>query len=263
VAGDDKRKRARRLTGWVVAVSVLAALGVTAGVASMAVQRGSAPAEAAVVAPPAPAWLEGARAGVRGDGFEWLDVTYAERVAIVTGDAPDERTAERGYGRAAGYLRGDDAATVDIDVIVNAVTVAGAAGVGAAAAALPDAPSVEACQQAFRDTLAGRFVGFERSSARITRESAMLLDALTGVAIRCRAHRIEIGGHTDLSGSPPRNLILSQDRADAVRNYLAERGVPVGQLAAIGYGDTAPLIDAQTPEADTANRRIEFIVTAF
>jgi len=71
---------------------------------------------------------------------------------------------------------------------------------------------------------------------------------------------IEIGGHTDNTGSKEINLKLSQGRADAVRNYLIQKGIPATRVTAKGYGDTQPVADNSTDEGRTKNRRTEVTV---
>jgi outer membrane protein OmpA-like peptidoglycan-associated protein len=54
-------------------------------------------------------------------------------------------------------------------------------------------------------------------------------------------------------------MTLSQQRAEAVRSYLVEQGVPPGMLVAKGYGDTRPVASNDTDEGRFRNRRIEFV----
>ena len=69
--------------------------------------------------------------------------------------------------------------------------------------------------------------------------------------------KIEIGGHTDSSGIEEKNVILSQQRADAIKEYLVKNGIPADEIIAKGYGSTQPIADNQTPEGKQKNRRIE------
>jgi outer membrane protein OmpA-like peptidoglycan-associated protein/uncharacterized protein YidB (DUF937 family) len=69
---------------------------------------------------------------------------------------------------------------------------------------------------------------------------------------------LEIGGHTDNSGDAGGNMRLSQQRADAVRNYLVSRGVSPEKLIAKGYGDTQPVASNEVEEGKFHNRRIAF-----
>ncbi len=68
---------------------------------------------------------------------------------------------------------------------------------------------------------------------------------------------IEIGGHTDNTGSTEINLKLSQDRADAVRKYLIKKGITGSRITAVGYGDSLPVADNLTEEGKAKNRRTE------
>jgi len=70
--------------------------------------------------------------------------------------------------------------------------------------------------------------------------------------------QIEIGGHTDNTGTPATNMQLSQARATAVRDYLVQQGVTPGTLTATGYGETKPTASNDTEEGRFRNRRIEF-----
>ncbi len=69
--------------------------------------------------------------------------------------------------------------------------------------------------------------------------------------------RVEIGAHTDNSGTSADNLRLTALQAEAVRDYLVVQGVAYQQLLARGYGSTVPLTRNATPRAQAANRRIE------
>ena len=71
---------------------------------------------------------------------------------------------------------------------------------------------------------------------------------------------IRIEGHTDSRGNPKRNLLLSQRRAEAVRQYLISKGVAPDRLQAVGYGDTRPIAPNDTRKGRAANRRVEFII---
>lgn len=72
--------------------------------------------------------------------------------------------------------------------------------------------------------------------------------------------KIEVQGHTDDSGSEAFNDSLSQMRADAVRRWLIEAGVPGEKLVAKGYGYSRPLGDNRVKTGRQQNRRVEFVV---
>jgi outer membrane protein OmpA-like peptidoglycan-associated protein len=68
---------------------------------------------------------------------------------------------------------------------------------------------------------------------------------------------IQLEGHTDNQGSPKANLALSQDRVDAVKKYLVEKGVSKSRIQTKAFGGTQPLGNELTPEARVKNRRVE------
>lgn len=68
-------------------------------------------------------------------------------------------------------------------------------------------------------------------------------------------------GHTDANGTDSANLILSQDRADAVRTYLVNHfGISAEKISSIGYGETRPVASNETAEGRARNRRIDLII---
>jgi outer membrane protein OmpA-like peptidoglycan-associated protein/tetratricopeptide (TPR) repeat protein len=69
---------------------------------------------------------------------------------------------------------------------------------------------------------------------------------------------VEIGGHTDNSGSESHNKELSQHRAEAIVSYLVSKGISSSRLTAKGYGSTKPCAPNDTKENMAKNRRTEF-----
>lgn len=100
-------------------------------------------------------------------------------------------------------------------------------------------------------------VTFGTGSARLQAGSYGELDSIAKVLVANPNLRVEIGGHTDASGSPADDMHLSTLRAEAVRNYMVAKGVPFQQVSARGYGGTAPRTPDTTPRGRTANRRVE------
>lgn len=68
---------------------------------------------------------------------------------------------------------------------------------------------------------------------------------------------IEVSGHTDNQGNRQYNITLSQNRANAVRDYLISLGVGPEQVVAKGYGPDQPRDTNATPEGRQNNRRVE------
>jgi outer membrane protein OmpA-like peptidoglycan-associated protein len=100
-------------------------------------------------------------------------------------------------------------------------------------------------------------VSFESGSARLQSGSYVELDSVAKVLLAHPSLKVEIGGHTDNAGTPADNQHLSTLRAEAVRNYLVEKGVPFQQMVARGYGATMPRTPDTTPQGRAANRRVE------
>ena len=101
---------------------------------------------------------------------------------------------------------------------------------------------------------------FDIGKATLKPSSYKALNDLVEVMKLKPAMVIEIGGHTDNTGTAEINLKLSQGRADAVRNYLIQKGISATRVTAKGYGDTQPVADNATDEGRTKNRRTEVTV---
>jgi len=118
----------------------------------------------------------------------------------------------------------------------------------------------QACQKALRTVSGEGVILFDRASAQLDRRSLPTLRRLAQAAQACPDVTIEIEGHTDAEGVDERNQPLSERRAQAVADYLAERGVPVERMKAVGYGSSRPVAPNDTRESMARNRRIEFTV---
>ncbi len=98
---------------------------------------------------------------------------------------------------------------------------------------------------------------FDTGLATLKASSDKALNDLVAVMKLKNALVIEIAGHTDNTGTAAVNLKLSQDRADAVRNYLIKKGISAKRVTAKGYGDTQPVADNTTEAGKAKNRRTE------
>jgi outer membrane protein OmpA-like peptidoglycan-associated protein/uncharacterized protein YidB (DUF937 family) len=104
-------------------------------------------------------------------------------------------------------------------------------------------------------------INFPTGSAQIPDSSTAFLDKAAEVMKQAPSGTvIQIAGHTDNVGDPAAKMTLSQQRAEAVRDYLIQRGVPAAELTARGFGDTQPVASNDTEEGRFHNRRIEFTV---
>lgn len=71
---------------------------------------------------------------------------------------------------------------------------------------------------------------------------------------------IEVQGHTDNFGSEEYNNNLGLERAEGVRRYLSENGIPLHRIATISYGETRPIADNKTKAGRAENRRVVILV---
>lgn len=72
--------------------------------------------------------------------------------------------------------------------------------------------------------------------------------------------KIRIEGHTDNIGSDKSNNELSANRANAVSQYLIDKGIDADRIKVVGYGKTKPIADNRTEEGRQLNRRVEFVI---
>jgi cytochrome c oxidase subunit 2 len=108
-----------------------------------------------------------------------------------------------------------------------------------------------------RQSLELQYVGFETGSAELTSMSQYELDYVAEALNNRPGLRVELAGHTDNTGSTDSNQSLSQARAEAVMNYLVDKGIPESRLVARGYGASQPVDTNDTDAGREANRRTE------
>jgi OOP family OmpA-OmpF porin len=118
------------------------------------------------------------------------------------------------------------------------------------------ADQVPAAVQQFTGTIQG--INFKINSDKLTAGSSKTLDAAVAVLQQYPELRIEISGHTDITGNVDHNRDLSQRRADRVKEYMVKKGVAAERLESKGYGPDKPIATNDTKEGQMANRRVEF-----
>ncbi len=102
-------------------------------------------------------------------------------------------------------------------------------------------------------------IQFKLDSAELLAESLIILDEVAALMIdNPEILELEVQGHTDDKGKADHNLKLSQDRADAVREYLIKQGVKGDRLTAKGYGHSKPRFANISSRLREKNRRVEF-----
>jgi OOP family OmpA-OmpF porin len=103
--------------------------------------------------------------------------------------------------------------------------------------------------------LADVLFDFDRSVVRP--EAFPLLDEVALIIVNNPGLRVILEGHTDSIGSEAYNMGLSKRRAEAVKDYLVNKGVSSDQMATVGYGESKPVATNQTKEGRQLNRRTE------
>ncbi|MEZ5924719.1 MAG: OmpA family protein [Hyphomicrobiaceae bacterium] len=116
------------------------------------------------------------------------------------------------------------------------------------------------CEAVLNNRLRQGKLYFRRDSARLDGRDRKTLEPLLKVLERCEGSTILIAGHTDSDGAATYNQRLSEQRAQAVVDFLVSLGADRDRLTAIGYGETKPIVRNSGRANKAKNRRIEFEV---
>ena len=105
-------------------------------------------------------------------------------------------------------------------------------------------------------------VNFETSKATLKPIAREKLSKLSGVLLGFPGeYKLEIEGHTDSTGTDAYNEMLSQARAESVRNFLVEQGIPMERIPSTrGYGRTRPIAPNDTRANRERNRRVDIVI---
>ncbi|MEN9646661.1 MAG: hypothetical protein RL238_3330 [Actinomycetota bacterium] len=166
-------------------------------------------------------------------GVPVRSTTYTNGVFVVSGAVPDQQTADAvvgAFGAAAG------SGNVQSTLLV-------AAG----------APLVEN-----EPLFAPDAIPFAPNSAALPASSAAFLDTLARLLQQNPTLTLDIAAFTNSVGTTESNLVLSQQRADAIYLYLIASGITPDRLTATGYGEGFPIADDNTEDGRNRNRRVEF-----
>lgn len=113
-------------------------------------------------------------------------------------------------------------------------------------------------QSVLDKTLSNRVVEFEVGVATLTPAGRVILDEMYAAIKQIGTPKVQVIGHTDSSGNRQANISLSLARANTVRSYLIEKGIPAYNLTAVGSGPDQPVGSNDSSEGRAKNRRIEF-----
>ena len=108
-------------------------------------------------------------------------------------------------------------------------------------------------------TLSGGVL-FRSAESTLLSSAQVKLDQVAKALLAVNARNLIVEGHTDSRGSESYNQGLSQRRADAVRDYLVQRGYPANRIQTRGKGEGSPIADNASPEGRANNRRVEIII---
>ncbi|HWU16290.1 MAG TPA: OmpA family protein [Devosia sp.] len=214
---------------------------------ALASQAGSS-IDALSVAPGAPAdFVANAQLGLQqlarlSDG----SLKYAAGAWTLSGTAPDSVTGEA-VKAALAAARAQWTTTIEVPEPVAPPTIAAPAAPSAA---------IATCASTLADFSARNAILYQSGAAVITPESEPALDELAADLAACPDAVVHIEGHTDADGDEASNLALSVARAEAVIDALVKRGVNPARLYALGYGESSPVADNETPAGKRLNRRI-------
>lgn len=178
------------------------------------------------VAPTTTAWVQPPGVPVR-------SATWVGGVFAVAGAVPDQQTAD---ALVAAYAAAAGAGNVQSSLLV------------AAGAPLVDEEPL----------LAPGAIPFAPNSAALPASSAGFLDTLARLLLQNPTLEIDIRTYTNGVGPAESNLVLSQQRADAIYLYLLASGVAPERMTATGYGEGVPIADDATEDGRNRNRRVEF-----
>lgn len=100
-------------------------------------------------------------------------------------------------------------------------------------------------------------VTFEFDKTRLRPDAQTILDWAVDILKKYPDMQVEIAGHTDSIGTDEYNQQLSEGRAQSVKDYFVEHGVPESQMGVKGYGESEPRDTNDTEEGRERNRRVE------
>jgi outer membrane protein OmpA-like peptidoglycan-associated protein len=117
-----------------------------------------------------------------------------------------------------------------------------------------------------RDTVRGLVVNmsdllFDSGKYTLRPLAREKLAKISGIVLAYPSLNLAVEGNTDSVGTDTFNQQLSEQRAEGVRSYLTQQGVPASSTTATGFGKTRPIASNDTPEGRQQNRRVELVVS--
>lgn len=212
------------------------------------------------------------------DPFKTRDLAYvasrkamlAEATASIIAQQKTQANAQTDFQTTQGKIvtqtrsaldasQRDAALVADKLAIETAARVAAEQRAATAQAALAKLASVKDEPRGLVITLSGSVLFASGKSALLV-DARARLDQVSEVLLTTRERNLLIEGHTDSQGSEGSNVTLSQNRANAVRDYILSRGYGADLVKAVGLGEGNPVADNGNAEGRANNRRVEIII---
>lgn len=108
-----------------------------------------------------------------------------------------------------------------------------------------------------RLAFAATAIQFDLGKASVKKSSYKLLDEVVAILNEYSDYNMTIDGYTDNTGKAERNLELSKERANAVKEYFISKGIDASRLKSDGHGIENPVADNRTSAGRAKNRRVE------
>jgi outer membrane protein OmpA-like peptidoglycan-associated protein len=118
------------------------------------------------------------------------------------------------------------------------------------------------CPEVSEDTMKklndyAKTILFDSAKSSFQKQTYPVLQAIVAILKEYPTAKFALEGHTDSDGKDEANLILSQNRAAAVKSFLIENGVTADRLTSAGFGETMPVATNATKAGKAQNRRVE------
>jgi outer membrane protein OmpA-like peptidoglycan-associated protein len=101
---------------------------------------------------------------------------------------------------------------------------------------------------------------FDSGRTSLRPEAKEVLSRVTGILLVTPGYKLSIEGHTDSTGSSRLNQELSDKRAQAVHDYLAQAGFDAASMTTVGFGQSQPIAPNETRDGRQRNRRVEIVI---